>query len=46
MGFSLKSFFEELQRLIDNARTAEDLEEIRTFVVNNKSYAEDCGQLR
>lgn len=46
MGFSLKRFFEVLQEMLQNAKSEEDLDEIRTFVVNNKSYAEDCGQLK
>lgn len=45
MGFSLKNFFARLKELVDKARTEEDWEEIRTFVLNNERYAEDCGQL-
>lgn len=45
MGFSLKHFFEELERLIDNAKSAEDLEAIRAFVASEKAYAGECGQL-
>jgi hypothetical protein len=46
MGFSLKSFFEELEQLIQNAKSAEDLEAIRQFVAREKQYADDCGHLR
>lgn len=46
MGFRLKTFFEELERLIQDAKSAEDLEAIRQFVELEKKYAEECGQLR
>jgi hypothetical protein len=45
MGFSLKHFFEELERLIQDAKSAEDLEAIRAFVASEKQYASECGQL-
>jgi hypothetical protein len=45
MGFSLKNFFEDLERLIQNAKSAEDLEAIRAFVAQEKQYADDCNQL-
>lgn len=45
MGFSLKAFFEDLEQMIQDAKSAEDLEAIRVFVANEKKYAEECGQL-
>jgi hypothetical protein len=46
MGFSLKQFFIDLEEMIQDAKSAEDLEAIRQFVANEKAYADQCGQLR
>lgn len=48
MGFSLKSFFEDLESVINN--DDEDLIakylELEQMIMEAKSYAEDCGQLK
>ena len=47
MGFSLKTFFAELQQIIDNQDIDEQdrLAQLEEAIARGKEYAEVCGQL-
>lgn len=49
MGFRLKTFFEELQALLNSPDYRDDearIKAVKEFVKAEKNYAEECGQLR
>jgi len=47
MGFSLASFFKELQEILaKDKRAAKKIRELSHFIEREKKYAELCGQLR
>jgi len=47
MGFSLASFFKELQEILDkDQKAAKKIRELSHFIEREKKYAELCGQLR
>jgi hypothetical protein len=41
MGFNLKTFFDDLEFMLNNA----DMKDIKRFVDEEKQYAKECGQL-
>ena len=47
MGFSLEHFFTEFQEILDKEGTESDelLKELEEFLVFNRGYALECGQI-
>lgn len=47
MGFSLNSFFEELEQIMADKNLDEQdrLRELESAIVRNKKYADVCGKL-
>lgn len=51
MGFSLESFFDELEQIVTALKCVESsdvpmaIEVLETFVKESRKYAEECGQL-
>ena len=47
MGFSLKSFFDELKLILDkDQKAAKTVRELSKEIESAKQYAEQCGQLK